>query len=194
MKRLEIQLPMSAEQASALRAGDLLWLSGDLLTARDAAHKRMIDSLDAGETLPVDLYGQTIYYVGPCPARPGQVIGSAGPTTSGRMDAYTPALLSRGLRVMIGKGQRRPDVVAAMRQAGAVYLGATGGAGALLAQCVRQSELVAYADLGPEAIRRLTVEHFPVIVLIDSQGNNLYEQGKKSFLAADHQHGKLSEF
>ena len=187
MNRMEIQLPMSAEQASALRAGDLLWLSGDLYTARDAAHKRMIESLNAGETLPIDLCGQTIYYVGPCPAQPGQVIGSAGPTTSGRMDAYTPALLSRGLRAMIGKGQRRPEVVAAMRQAGAVYLGATGGAGALLAQCVRQSELVAYADLGPEAIRRLTVEHFPVIVLIDSQGNNLYEQGRKSFLTADHQ-------
>lgn len=191
MERIEIQLPMSSEQAAALRAGELLLLSGDLFTARDAAHKRMIDSLNAGETLPFDLSGQSIYYVGPCPSRPGRVIGSAGPTTSGRMDAYTPALLSRGLRVMIGKGQRRPDVVAAMRQYGAVYLGATGGAGALLAQCVKQSEPVAYADLGPEAIRKLTVDHFPVIVLIDSQGNNLYELGRKSFAIPDHQPEKI---
>jgi len=182
MERKEIRLPMTAAEAASLRAGDLLWLSGDLYTARDAAHKRMLAGLAAGEPLPVDLAGATIYYVGPCPARPGQVIGSAGPTTSGRMDDYTPALLSKGLRVMVGKGQRRPDVIAAMRQFGAVYLGATGGAGALLAQCVTQSVLVAYEDLGPEAIRKLTVHHFPAIVLIDSQGNNLYERGRKAFL------------
>jgi fumarate hydratase subunit beta len=184
MERKEITLPLTASQAAELRAGDLLWLDGDLFTARDAAHKRMVATLAAGQPLPVDLTGATIYYVGPCPARPGQVIGSAGPTTSGRMDDYTPTLLSKGLRVMIGKGQRRPDVVAAMRQHGAVYLGATGGAGALLAQSITHSELVAYADLGPEAIRKLTVHHFPAIVLIDSLGNNLYEQGRKAFLTA----------
>lgn len=181
MKRKLLNLPLTAGQAAELRAGDLLWLSGSLYTARDAAHKRLVASLLAGESVPFDLDGQTIYYVGPCPARPGQVIGSAGPTTSGRMDDDTLLLLQHGLRVMIGKGQRSQAVVEAMTRLGAVYLGATGGAGALLAQCITHSEPVAYDDLGPEAIRRLTVDHFPAVVLIDSQGANLYEIGKKQY-------------
>ncbi len=181
MDRLVIKLPLSAEQAAALRAGDLLLLTGDIYTARDAAHQKMIASLDRGEPLPVDWAGQTVYYAGPCPPRPGQATGSAGPTTSGRMDACTPRLLALGLRAMIGKGARSPEVVEAIRQSGAVYLGATGGAGALLAQRVRHADVVAYPELGTEAIRRLSVVDFPVVVLIDSQGNNLYEEGRKKF-------------
>jgi fumarate hydratase subunit beta len=185
MERIPIKLPMTAEQAASLRAGDLLLLSGDLFTARDAAHKRMIASLDRGEALPVDWLGQTIYYAGPCPGRPGQPIGSAGPTTSGRMDDYTPQLLQLGLRAMIGKGGRSPKVIEAIKQHGAVYLGATGGAGALLAQCIRQAAIVAYPDLVAESIRRLQVVDFPVVVLIDSQGNNLYETGRRRYQLTD---------
>jgi fumarate hydratase subunit beta len=179
--RTEILLPMTAEQARALRAGDLLLLSGAILTARDAAHKRLADLIGRGEPLPVELAGQSLYYVGPCPAGPGQIIGSCGPTTSGRMDDYTPDLLRLGLRAMIGKGLRSPAVIAAMLQYGAVYLGATGGAGALLAQCVRAVETVAWPDLGTEAICRLTVERFPAVVLIDSLGNSLYETGRAAY-------------
>jgi fumarate hydratase subunit beta len=142
----------------------------------------MADLVQRGEPLPFPLEGAAIYYAGPCPAKPGQVIGSAGPTTSGRMDVYTPLLLKHGLRVMIGKGLRNPDVVAAMRQYGAVYLGATGGAGALLARHIIASELVAWPDLGPEAVRRLTFEAFPAVVLIDSQGNDLYTTGREAYL------------
>ncbi|MEA4888894.1 MAG: Fe-S-containing hydro-lyase [Clostridiaceae bacterium] len=181
MARIRINLPMTAEQASELHAGDLLLLTGVIYTARDAAHKRLVQCLQDGKPLPVDFNGQTIYYAGPCPARPGRIIGSAGPTTSGRMDAYAPLLLQQGLRVMIGKGQRQPAVIDAMKKYGAVYLGATGGAGALLAQCVKEAEIVAYPDLGPEAIRRLTVEQFPVVVLIDSRGNNLYQTGRQAY-------------
>ncbi|NLO36134.1 MAG: TRZ/ATZ family protein [Clostridiaceae bacterium] len=177
MERRHIDLPLGDLAARSLKAGDLLALSGPLFTARDAAHKRLTEALEQGLPLPVALQGQTIYYAGPCPAPPGQVIGSVGPTTSGRMDAYTPLLLQHGLRIMIGKGQRSPAVIAAMRLHGAVYLGATGGAGALLSQHVRSAEVVAYPDLGPEAIRRLVVVDFPVIVLIDSQGNSLYQSG-----------------
>jgi len=178
MDRMAVTLPMTCEQAASLKAGDLLSLNGIVYTARDAAHKRLIAALAAHEALPFDLTDTAIYYAGPCPAKPGQVIGSAGPTTSGRMDACTPLLIRHGLRVMIGKGQRDETVIAAMRQYGAVYLGATGGAGALLAQHIIHSEIVAWPDLGPEAVRRLVVKDFPVIVLIDSQGNNLYEIGR----------------
>lgn len=181
MDRKKMTLPLTAEQAAELRAGDLLLLTGDLYTARDAAHQKLIAVLDRGEILPVDLNGQTIYYSGPCPARPGRPTGSAGPTTSGRMDACTPRLLTQGLRVMIGKGARSPEVVAAICQHGAVYLGATGGAGALLAQCIRKSEIVAYPELGTEAIRRLSVVDFPAVVLIDSQGGNLYDEGRRKY-------------
>jgi fumarate hydratase subunit beta len=181
MERKRLQLPLDAAQAASLRAGDLLYLTGTLYTARDAAHQRMMAALAAGDCQPVDWQGETIYYAGPCPGRPGQPLGSAGPTTSGRMDAYTPRMLDLGLRVMIGKGDRSPAVIEAIKKHGAVYLGATGGAGALLAQCVRQAEIVAYPDLGPEAIRRLTVVDFPVIVLIDSQGNNFYSMGHEIY-------------
>lgn len=181
MERIRLTLPLSAEQSGSLRAGDLLLLSGDLYTARDAAHKKMIAALDRGESLPVELGGQTIYYAGPCPGRPGQPVGSAGPTTSGRMDAYTPDLLQIGLRVMIGKGARSASVHEAIRQTGAVYLGATGGAGALLAQCITKAEIVAYPELGTEAIRRLHVVDFPAVVLYDCQGGDLYESGRRQY-------------
>jgi len=181
MDRIRLTLPLSTEQTASLRAGDLLLLSGVLYTARDAAHKKMIAALERGETLPIDLTGQTIYYAGPCPARPGQAVGSAGPTTSGRMDAYTPRLLQLGLRAMIGKGARSPAVQESIRQNGAVYLGATGGAGALLAQSICQAEVVAYPELGTEAIRRLQVRDFPVVVLYDCQGGDLYESGRRQF-------------
>lgn len=181
MERKSLTLPLTAEQAAGLRAGDLLLLSGDLYTARDAAHKKMMAALDLGEPLPVDWQGQTVYYAGPCPGRPGQPTGAAGPTTSGRMDAYTPRMLAQGLRTMIGKGARSPAVVAAIKEHGAVYLGATGGAGALLAQCIHKAEVIAYPELGAEAIRKLSVVDFPVVVLIDSQGNNLYEIGRQSY-------------
>jgi fumarate hydratase subunit beta len=181
VNRIRLTLPISANQAAALRAGDLLLLTGWLYTARDAAHKKMIAALAAGQTLPVDWNGETIYYAGPCPGRPGQPVGAAGPTTSGRMDAYAPTLLQAGLRVMIGKGARSAAVIEAMQANGAVYLGATGGAGALLAQCIREAEIIAYPELGTEAIRRLKVVDFPAVVLIDNQGNNLYEIGKAEF-------------
>jgi fumarate hydratase subunit beta len=177
---------LQADQVLTLRAGDLLSLTGPLYTARDAAHKRMMEAMDQNLPLPVDLAGQTLYYVGPCPGRPGQAVGSAGPTTSGRMDAYAPRLIAQGLLAMIGKGARQPSVIAAMRQYGAVYLGATGGAGALLAQRIKSAEIVAYPELGAEAIRRLWVEDFPVVVLIDSQGGNLYESGPQVWQVVDH--------
>jgi fumarate hydratase subunit beta len=181
MDRIRLDLPISEKEAASLRAGDLLLLSGTLYTARDAAHKKMITALSIGEVLPVNWQGETIYYAGPCPGRPGQPIGSAGPTTSGRMDVYTPRMLRLGLRLMIGKGARSPEVIAAIMEHKAVYLGATGGAGALLAQCIRQAEVVAYPELGAEAIRRLTVADFPAVVLVDSLGNNLYDIGRSHY-------------
>lgn len=170
-----ITLPISREEARSLRAGELLFLRGTIYTARDAAHKRLTDSIAGHEVLPIDLEDLAIYYAGPCPAKPGTIIGSAGPTTSGRMDAYAPTLISLGQTVMLGKGLRKPEVIAAMKTYGAVYLGATGGAGALLSKRITKAEIVAYPDLGAEAIRKLEVMDFPAIVLIDSLGNNLYE-------------------
>ncbi|MCI8301192.1 MAG: Fe-S-containing hydro-lyase, partial [Oscillospiraceae bacterium] len=175
---VSITTPLSREQARNLKAGDSCLISGVIYTARDAAHKRLCELAEQGRELPIDVKDATIYYVGPTPARPGQAIGSAGPTTSYRMDAYSPLLISLGETGMIGKGKRGPEVVAAMKEHGAVYFGAIGGCGALLGQCVRKAEIVAYEDLGAEAIRRLEVENFPVIVVIDSQGNNLYETGR----------------
>ncbi|MHB9124318.1 MAG: Fe-S-containing hydro-lyase [Armatimonadota bacterium] len=172
-----IRITTPLEDVSSLRAGDSLLLSGVVYTARDAAHKRLYELLEAGEPLPVDLRGQVIYYVGPTPASPGRVIGSAGPTTSGRMDAYTPALLAYGVKGMIGKGSRSPEVKEAIVKYGAVYFGATGGAGALLAERIVKAEVAAYEDLGPEAIYRLVVRDFPVVVKNDSHGGDLYEQG-----------------
>lgn len=179
---VSITTPLSREQARNLKAGDSCLISGVIYTARDAAHKRLCELAEQGKELPIDVKDATSYYVGPTPARPGQAIGSAGPTTSYRMDAYSPLLISLGETGMIGKGKRGPEVVAAMKEHGAVYFGAIGGCGALLGQCVRKAEIVAYEDLGAEAIRRLEVENFPVIVVIDSQGNNLYETGRKAYL------------
>ena len=178
---MKISVPMTEDKARQLRAGQQCLLSGVIYTARDAAHKRLTEALDRGEELPMDLRGAVIYYVGPTPARPGQVIGSAGPTTSGRMDAYAPRLLALGQTGMIGKGSRSGEVVEAMKRCGAVYFGATGGCGALLASCVRSCRCIAYEDLGPEAIYRLEVEDFPVTVVIDTLGNDLYKIGPEEY-------------
>ncbi|MDR2739995.1 MAG: Fe-S-containing hydro-lyase [Treponema sp.] len=177
-----IELPLTREKAAPLKAGDQVYLSGIIYTARDAAHQRLIALLDRREPLPFPLEDSLIYYVGPTPAAPGMLIGSAGPTTSYRMDAYAPRLLGLGLRGMIGKGKRSQEVVDAMQKAGAVYFGAIGGAGALLSECITEAEVIAFEDLGTEAIRRLRVKDFPVVVIIDSGGNNLYEQGRCSYL------------
>lgn len=172
---LKITTPLTKETAKTLKAGDIVSLTGVVYAARDAAHKRMSEALADGKELPFDLSDAVIYYLGPSPAREGQVIGSAGPTTAGRMDKYTPALLAKGLRGMIGKGRRSDAVVEAMKENGAVYFAAVGGAGALLSKHITKSEVLAYEDLGTEAIRRLYVEDFPVIVVIDSEGNDLYK-------------------
>jgi len=172
---ISLELPLTAEKVAMLHAGDTVKLTGVIYTARDAAHKRLTAALDAGEPLPVELQDQTIYFAGPCPAPPGKPIGSAGPTTSGRMDAYSPRLIREcGLRGMIGKGGRSEAVTAAMKECGAIYFAATGGAGALIARSIISAEVVAFPDLGPEALRKLTVKDFPVIVAIDDKGGNLY--------------------
>lgn len=177
-----LHTPLSREDARALRCGKSCLITGTIYTARDAAHKRLCELAARGEPLPFDIEGAIIYFVGPTPAKPGQVIGSAGPTTSYRMDAYSPTLISLGQTGMIGKGKRGEAVVEAMREHGAVYLGAIGGLGALLGQCVKKAEVIAYPDLGAEAVRRLEVENFPVVVVIDSEGNNLYEIGRRAYL------------
>ena len=178
----KINLPLTEELAKTLHAGDEVLVSGVIYTSRDAGHKRMCETLARGEELPFDPKDATIYYVGPTPAKPGQVIGSAGPTTSGRMDAYAPTMMSVGARGMIGKGARLPEVVDAMKQYSGVYFGAIGGAGALLAKCIKSCELIAYEDLGAEALRKLYIEDMPLVVIIDSEGNNLYESGRKAYL------------
>ncbi len=177
-----IDAKLNRDVVKTLKAGDEVLLTGVIYTARDAAHKRLVDLLDEGKELPVDLQDRIIYFVGPTPAREGDPIGSAGPTTSYRMDAYSPRLISDcGLTGMIGKGSRNDDVVGAMKEHGAVYFAAIGGAAALIAKSIVKAEVVAYDDLGPEAIRRLTVKDFPVIVAIDSEGNSLYESGKEQY-------------
>lgn len=178
-----LRTPASAQDVLALRAGDRILLSGTVYTARDAAHRRMVELIESGGELPFELSGAAIYYCGPAPAPPGRVIGSAGPTTSGRMDGYAPLLISRGLRVMIGKGPRGEGVLEAMRRHGAVYLAAPGGAGALLARCITACELVAWPELGPEAVRRLTVKDMPLITACDAHGGNLYVTGPEACLA-----------
>ena len=178
----KINLPLTEELAKTLHAGDEVLVSGVIYTSRDAGHKRMCEALARGEELPFDPTDATIYYVGPTPAKPGQVIGSAGPTTSGRMDAYAPTMMSVGARGMIGKGARLPEVVDAMKKYIGVYFGAIGGAGALLAKCIKEAELIAYEDLGAEALRRLYVEDMPLVVIIDSEGRNLYEEGRRAYL------------
>ena len=173
--------PLSKEDIAKLAIGDIVYISGTIYAARDAAHKRMIDALDNGEALPADLTGQLIYYVGPTPAKPGQVIGSAGPTTAGRMDAYAPRLLDLGLAGMIGKGNRSAAVMDAIRRNGAVYFAATGGAAALIARSIKKYTVLAWPELGPEAFAAMEVENFPVIVVADCKGGDLYEEGRRQY-------------
>ena len=173
---MELTTPLTKEKIKSLKSGDYVYITGTIYTARDAAHKRMSEALAAGEELPIDVKDQIIYYMGPTPAKEGQVIGSAGPTTASRMDKYAPKLLDLGLSGMIGKGKRSQDVIDAIVLNGAVYFAAVGGAGALLSKCIKKSEVVAYDDLGTEAIRKLEVENFPAIVVIDRMGNNLYDE------------------
>ena len=180
---ISIRTPLHREDARKLRSGDSCLLSGVIYTARDAAHKRLCELVAEGKELPLDIKDSIIYFVGPTPARPGEAIGSAGPTTSYRMDAYSPILIAQGQTGMIGKGKRSADVIDAMKEHGAVYFGAIGGCGALLSQCIKKAEVIAYDDLGAEAIRRLEVEDFPVVVIIDSEGNNLYESGRAAYLS-----------
>lgn len=176
-KTVKLTPPLTDKDVLDLEIGDKVLISGVLYTARDAAHRRLLDLVEAGQPLPMELKGQIIYYVGPSPARPGRVIGAAGPTTSYRMDSYTPTLIRLGLKAMIGKGKRSPEVLAAMQEYHAVYLGATGGAGALISQCIKDAKVIAFPELGPEAIHRLEVEDLPTIVINDCQGRDLYEVG-----------------
>lgn len=176
-----ISAPLKKEDLVDLKAGDYVYITGTIYSARDAAHKRMYESMLEGKEIPIDLKDNVIYYLGPTPAKEGQVIGSAGPTTSSRMDKYTPLLLENGLNGMVGKGKRSQDVIDAIVKNKAVYFAAVGGAGALLSKCIKKSEVIAYEDLGTEAIRKMEVENFPVIVVIDSEGNNLYETAVEEF-------------
>lgn len=176
-----INAPLDESIVNELQAGDYVYISGTIYTARDAAHKRMYESMTQGDPIPFDLKNNIIYYLGPTPAREGQVIGSAGPTTSSRMDKYAPLLLDHGLKGMIGKGKRSKEVIDSMVKNGAVYFAAVGGAGALLSKCIKESEVIAYDDLGTEAVRKLRVENFPAIVVIDSKGNNLYETAAEKY-------------
>ena len=178
---IKLTEPFSPEAFSGLHMGDMVEITGTIYTARDAAHKRLIDALEARQDLPFEIAGSIIYYAGPSPAKPGSPIGSCGPTTSGRMDAYTPALLDAGLIGMVGKGPRSHEVIEAMKKHGAVYFAAVGGAAALTAQSIVEAEIVAYEDLGPEAIRRLKVVNYPCMVAIDSSGRNIYEEGPRRF-------------
>jgi len=178
---IKLHTPLSDEDVNKLKIGDKVLLNGVIYTGRDAAHKRLVELIDAGKDLPIDIKGQIIYYVGPSPAKPGKPIGSAGPTTSYRMDPYAPALIAQGLKGMIGKGPRGEGVVEAMKEHGAVYLGAVGGAAALIARAIKKAEVVAYEDLGPEAIRRLEVEDLPVIVAQDAHGGNLFQEGVERY-------------
>jgi fumarate hydratase subunit beta len=181
MAEYRLKTPLSDEDVEQLKAGDIVYLTGTIYTARDAAHKRLVDLINKGEELPFDLKGAVIYFVGPTPPKPGEPIGSAGPTTSYRMDSYSPILIKHGLKGMIGKGKRNKDVIEACKKYKAVYFGATGGAGALLSQRIKKAEVIAYPELGPEAVRRLEVEDFPVVVVNDVYGNDLYEIGRKEW-------------
>lgn len=176
-----IQTPLTDEVIASLKAGDMVLLSGEIYTARDVAHRRLYEALEKGEKLPIDLAAATIFYAAPSPTPPGRVIGSIGPTTSYRMDFFTPRLIEAGLKGMIGKGNRSPEVVTAIKKYGAVYFGAIGGIAALTAQCAKNVELVAYKDLGPEAIRKITMENMPLIVVNDSHGNDLYQNARNKW-------------
>lgn len=180
-EKIRIQTPFTEEMSRKLKAGDSVLISGTIISARDAAHKAMTEALARGEQLPVDWHNQIVYYLGPTPAKPGDPIGSCGPTTSGRMDAYTPTMLAQGIKGMIGKGSRDKAVVEAMKKYGVTYFAAVGGAAALIAKSVKKYEVLAYPELGPEAVARLTVVDFPAIVVIDSQGNNFYEMGQAPY-------------
>ena len=180
-EEIRLTTPLSAKILLSLKIGDRVLISGILYSARDAAHKRLVELLDQGRPLPIKLQGQIIYYVGPTPPKPGMVIGAAGPTTSYRMDPYAPRLIQNGLKGMIGKGPRGPDVIEAIKKYKAVYLAATGGIGALISKTIKKSEVVAYDDLGPEAIRRMEVENFPAVVVNDVEGNDLYMEGRKQY-------------
>jgi fumarate hydratase subunit beta len=179
---IKLTAPIKKEDAVKLHSGDYVYISGTIYSARDAAHKRMYEAMEKGEPLPFDIKDNVVYYLGPTPAKEGQVIGSAGPTTASRMDKYTPMLLDNGLTGMIGKGKRSKDVIDAIIRNKAVYFAAVGGAGALLSKCIKKSEVIAYDDLGTEAIRKMEVEDFPTIVVIDSEGNNLYETAVEEFV------------
>jgi len=181
MAEYKLTTPLKNEDVEKLKAGDIVYLSGVLYTARDAAHKRLVDLINEGKELPFPLEGAVIYYVGPTPPKPGEVIGSAGPTTSYRMDPYAPILIEKGLKGMIGKGKRNEAVKEACKKHKAVYFGAVGGAAALIAKAIKKAEVIAYPELGPEAIRRLEVENFPVVVVNDVYGNDLYEMGRKEW-------------
>lgn len=177
-EQIRIQTPLTEEQSRKLKAGDMVLISGKIYSARDAAHKVMTEALARGEELPIDWHDKIVYYLGPSPAKPGDPIGSAGPTTSGRMDAYTPTMLDQGIKGMIGKGSRKPEVIESMKKNGVTYFAAVGGAAALIAKSIKKYDVIAYADLGPEALAELTVEDFPAIVVIDSEGNDFYEIGQ----------------
>ena len=181
MAEVKLTTPLTDKDVESLNIGDKVLITGSILTGRDAAHKQLLELLDAGKALPIDLKGQIIYYVGPSPARPGNPVGSAGPTTSGRMDPYTPKLLALGLKGMIGKGSRSAEVIEACKKYKAVYLAAVGGAAALIARSIKKAEVVAYPELGPEAIRRLEVEDFPAVVVNDTRGNDLYMEGRSQY-------------
>ena len=179
--KIRITTPLTEEQSRKLKVGDSVLISGVIYSARDAAHKVMTEALARGEELPIDWHDKMVYYLGPTPAKPGAPIGSAGPTTSGRMDAYTPTMLDQGIKGMIGKGSRKPEVIESMKKNGVTYFAAVGGAAALIAKSIKKYEVIAYGDLGPEALAELTVEDFPAIVVIDSEGNDFYEIGQKPY-------------
>ena len=179
--RVILEAPFTDDKIKSLKAGDMVYISGTVYTGRDAAHKRLAEMIDSGEKMPFDFEGQAIYYAGPCPAKPGKPIGSVGPTTGGRMDAYSPLLIQKGLRVMIGKGSRSKEVIDALKEHTGVYFAAIGGAAALMARCVVSAEVIAFDELGTEAIRKLQVDQLPVIVAIDSEGNDSYELGRSKY-------------
>ena len=183
--KIILEAPFTDEKIKSLKAGEMVYVSGTVYTGRDAAHKRLCEMIERGEEMPFDFAGQAIYYAGPCPAKPGKPIGSVGPTTGGRMDAYSPTLIEQGLKVMIGKGSRSDEVVNAIKEHTGVYFAAIGGAAALMARCVESAEVIAFEELGTEAIRKLEVNELPVIVVIDSEGNNSYELGREKYAVTE---------